>query len=78
MTFGIDLGSNLFIGTSGIMSVETDTGLKEFFRIREIARARVFGSYIVVDCDIKDGTGQREVKLFKSRSVVEFFSGDSR
>ena len=71
MTFGIVIGSDLFVGTSGILTVETHTGPKEFFRVREIDRARARGSYIVVDCDVKDGKDQREVKLFKSRPVVE-------
>ena len=70
MTFGIVLGSDLRVGYSGILTVETDTGLKEFFRVREIDRARALGSYIVVDCDVKDGKDRREVKLFKSKPVL--------
>lgn len=67
MEFGIILGSNVFIRTTGVLSVDG----KEFFRVREIDRARSEGSYIVIDCDIKDSTGERQVKLFKSRPVVQ-------
>jgi len=76
MTYGIMLGSNLYIGTNGVLTVtdeNSSTGksqTKEFFRIREIDRKRSHGSYLVVDCDIKDPNGNREVKLFKSRPVA--------
>lgn len=63
-------GSDMFIGTSGILSYEIDGRLKEFFKIREIDRNRSEGSYISVDVDIKDIDGNREVKLFKSKPVV--------
>ena len=70
MAFGIMIGADLLIGTNGVMVVETDSGPKEFFRIREIDRARSGGSYLVVDCDVKDAHGNREVKLFKSKPVA--------
>lgn len=70
MSYAIMLGSNMFIGTNGIMSVEVNNRSKEFFRIREIYRVRSEGSYLVVDCDIKDNDGVREVKLAKSNPVA--------
>lgn len=70
MSYAIMLGSNMFVGTNGVMSVEGKNGFKEFFRVREIFRARSEGSYLAVDCDIKDTEGEREVKLFKSNPVV--------
>ncbi|MFI0431029.1 hypothetical protein [Mariniflexile sp. HMF6888] len=70
MKYAIMLGSNMFIGTNGIFTVEINGKLKEFFKIREIFRERSEGSYLVVDCDIKDSENKREVKLFKSKPVV--------
>lgn len=70
MKYAIMLGSNMFIGTNGIFTVEIDGKEKEFFKIREIYRARSKGSYLVVDCDIKDFDNKREIKLFKSKPVV--------
>lgn len=71
MTYAILVGSDAFVGTSGILTYSDGTNSKEFFKVREINRARSEGSYIVIDCDIKDGNDEREVKLFKSRPVVE-------
>lgn len=71
MQYGVLLGSNLLVGTSGVITVVEDDGSqKEFFRIRELHRVRSEGAYIVVDCDIKDAEGNREIKLAKSRPVV--------
>ena len=70
MKYAIMLGSNMFIGTNGVFSVEINGNLKEFFKVREIFRERSEGSYLTVDCDIKDSDNKREVKLFKSRPVV--------
>ena len=61
MKYGIMIGSNIFIGTSGILNLETIDGNKEFFKIRELQRIRSKGSYIVVDCDIKEPNGNRIV-----------------
>ena len=68
--YAIMLGSNMLIGTSGVMIIEDNDKEKEFFRVREIHRVRSSGSYIVVDCDIKDPQGNREIKLAKSRPVA--------
>lgn len=76
MTYSVMFGSDLFIGTTGILTVtdkDPSTGedkTMEFFRIREIDRQRSSGSYLVIDCDIKDPDGDREIKLFKSRPVA--------
>ena len=76
MTYAVMLGSDLYVGTTGVLTVtdkNPSTGkdqTKEFFRIREIDRKRSQGSYLVVDCDIKDPSGNREIKLFKSRPVA--------
>lgn len=65
------IASNVFIGTNGILSTDVEGRPHEFFRIREIFRARSEGSYLAVDCDIKDHEGKREVKLFKSNPVAK-------
>ena len=70
MKYAIMIGSNMFIGTNGILTVESDGKSKEFFRIREINRARSEGSYLAVDCDIKDSENKREIKLFKNNPVA--------
>ena len=73
MAYAIMLGSNMFVGTTGILTVEQDGKAKEFFRVRDIDKARSTGGYIVIDCDIRDSSGEREIKLFKNRPVA---SGD--
>ncbi|NJC27640.1 hypothetical protein [Neolewinella antarctica] len=70
MKYAIMLGSNMFIGTDGVFTVEINGTLKEFFKVREIFRERSYGSFLVVDCDIKDIDNKREVKLFKSKPVA--------
>lgn len=71
MSYAVLLGSNCFVGTSGILSVTANDKATEFFRIREIDRARSSGSYLAIDCDIRDAEGKREIKLFKNRPVAE-------
>jgi len=66
----IVLGSRLFVGTNGILTVEIGNKMVEFFRIREFFRVLSTGSYLTVDCDIKDKDNQREIKLFKNNPVV--------
>ncbi|MEW6252429.1 MAG: hypothetical protein AB1716_17460, partial [Planctomycetota bacterium] len=68
--FAVILGRDLNVGTNGILNVETDKGNVEFFRVREIHRQRSGGSYPVVDCDVHDASGTREIKLAKSRPVA--------
>lgn len=70
MNYGIVLGSNLLLDTQGVLNVLENGRQREFFRVRELQRVRSEGSYLVVDCDIKDGSGTREVKLFKSKPVA--------
>ena len=59
------LGSDLFYGTNGVLTVQIDNKVVEFFRIREIYRVRSEGSFLAVDCDIKDKDNIREIKLFR-------------
>lgn len=68
--YAIVFGSDMFVGTNGILTVEIEGKMIEFFKIREIHRVRSIGSYLSVDCDIKDNENHREVKLAKSRPVV--------
>jgi len=70
MNCAVVFGSDVFIGTTGVMSYEQDGKIREFFRIRELFRERSEGSYLAVDCDIKDEQGNREIKLAKSRPVA--------
>jgi hypothetical protein len=69
--YAIIFGSDMYIGTNGILTVEIKGKLVEFFRIREIFRVRSTGSYLTVDCDIKDKDNVREIKLSKSRPIVK-------
>jgi hypothetical protein len=71
MRYAVALGSDMFVGANGILSVESGGEEVDFFRIREIYRVRSEGSYLTVDTDIKDKDGQREIKLFKNRPVAE-------
>ena len=64
------LGSNLFVGTNGVLTVEIDKKKVNFFKIRKIFRILSFGYYLTVDCDIKDKDNNREIKLAKSRPVA--------
>lgn len=66
----IVLGSNMFVGTNGILTVEIDKKEVNFFKIRKIFRIRSFGFYLTVDCDIKDKDNKREIKLAKSKPVA--------
>ena len=68
--YAIVFGSDMYIGTNGILTVEIDGKMVEFFKVREIFRVRSAGSYLTIDCDIKDNENRREVKLAKSRPVV--------
>lgn len=70
MAYAVIHGSDVFIGTSGILSYELDGKMKPFFKVREINRNRSEGSYLSIDVDIKGVDGNREVKLFKSKAVV--------
>jgi len=70
MNYAVVFGSDVFIGTTGVISFAQDGKTKEFFTIREIFRERSEGSYLAVDCDIKDEQGNREIKLAKSRPVA--------
>jgi hypothetical protein len=70
MNYGIVLGSNLLIDTQGVLRVFENGKQREFFRIRGLHRIRSEGSYLVLDCDIRDSDGIREVKLFKSKPVA--------
>lgn len=71
MKYAVVFGSNMFIGTTGVLSYEEEGKLKDFFNVKEIYRERSSGSYLAVDVDIKDADGSRIVKLFKSKPVVE-------
>lgn len=71
MKYAIMLGSNMFIGTNGVLKVQKGDKVIEFFKIREVFKARSEGSYLAVDCDIKDVDNVREVKLFKNKPVVK-------
>lgn len=64
------LGPNAFIGTTGVLTTIINDKTVEFFRIREIFRVRSEGSYLAVDCDIKDHSGKRLVKLAKNNPAV--------
>lgn len=70
MNYAIMLGSNMFIGTTGVLTVADEGKMKEFFRIREEDCARSVGSKLTIDCDIRDSSGTREIKLHKCRPVA--------
>ncbi len=60
----------MYIGTNGILTVEIGGKMVEFFKIRKFFRVRSAGSYLAIDCDIKDNENKREIKLVKSKPVV--------
>ena len=70
MSYLILLSSNAFIGSNGILSVQTNGKQKEFFRIREIFKERSPGSYLAVDVDVKDKEGKRQIKLAKNKPII--------
>jgi hypothetical protein len=65
----IFLGNNMFIGD--VLKVLIDGKIVDFFRVREIFRVLSSGSYLTIDCDIKDKDNKREIKLFKSKPVAK-------
>ncbi len=71
MNYLVMLGSDMFYGTNGVLTVENNGKFSEFLRIREFHRNRSNGSFLTVDCDIKDKDNEREVKLFKNRPVAQ-------
>ena len=71
MNYIVFFGSDIICGTNGVLNVQIDNKIVNFFRIREIYRISSEGSHLAVDCDIKDGNNIREVKLFKSKPVVQ-------
>jgi hypothetical protein len=72
MKYAVIFGSDIYIGTTGVLGYEDNKGkVKEFFTVREVYRERSDGSYLALNVDIKDIDGSREVKLFKSKPVVE-------
>lgn len=74
-TLGVIFGSNLYVQqiTADLHTVlewENEQGsVQEVFRLRELFRERSTGSYLVIDCDLRDRDGNREVKLAKNRPV---------
>jgi len=66
----IMLGSNMYIGTDGLLKYFNGSKYIDFFKVREIHNNRNFDSYLAVDVDIKDNEGNREIKLAKSRPVA--------
>lgn len=71
MNYLVMLGSEMFYGTTGVLTVQSGDKLVEFLRIREMYRVLSEGSYLSVDCDIKDNDNNREIKLFKNKPVVK-------
>ncbi len=66
----IMLGSNMYIGTEGLLKYFDGSTYKDFFRVRELHNIRSFDSHLTIDVDIKDAEGNREIKLAKSRPVA--------
>ena len=71
MNYLVMIGSDMCYGTNGVLTVQVGDKFIEFFKIREIFRVRSDGSYLAVNCDIKDKDNVREVKLFKSKPVSQ-------
>lgn len=71
MNYLVMLGSDMFYGTNGVLTVQIGNKIVEFFKVREIYNVRSDGSYLSIDCDIKDNDNVREVKLFKNKPVVK-------
>jgi len=66
----IMLGSNMYIGTDGLIKYVKGNKLVDFFKVRELYHSRDFNSYLAIDVDIKDNEGKREIKLSKNKPVA--------
>lgn len=64
-TVAILLGNNLYVGQPVLLVFIKDKWV-DFFKLREIHRVRSNGSYMTIDCDIKDKDNVREIKIEKS------------
>ncbi len=60
----------MFYESNGVLSNITEKGKVNFFKIREIHKERSMGSYLAIDCDIKDLSSKRIIKLAKNNPVV--------
>lgn len=70
MNYLIMLGSNMFYGSNGVISYVNDGRLVNFFKVREIYKERSTGSYLAIDCDIRDAENKRIIKLAKNNPVT--------
>lgn len=58
MSYAGLLGADKIIGTSGVLAVEQDGKMIEFFRVRSRFRPQQEGSGLSFDLDVKDTNGK--------------------
>ncbi len=69
-SYAVLLGAHTIIGTNGVLSLEQDGKVLEFFRVREVCSPGRTGSVLAVDINIKDTDGTSEIKLANNNPVV--------
>ncbi|HEX8532479.1 MAG TPA: hypothetical protein VF646_20730, partial [Cytophagales bacterium] len=69
-SYAVLLGAHTIIGTNGVLSLEQDGKLLEFFRVREVWSPGRTGSVLTIDANIRDTDGTSEIKLAHNNPVV--------
>ncbi len=69
-SYAVLLGAHTIIGTNGVLSLEQDGKLLEFFRVRDVCSPGRTGSVLAIDTNIKDTDGTSEIKLANNNPVV--------
>jgi hypothetical protein len=69
-SYAVLLGSDKIVGTNGVLSVEQDGKMLEFFRVREVFSPDRPGSGLSIDADLKDTDGTSGIKLSNNNPVV--------
>jgi hypothetical protein len=69
-SYAVLLGADKLIGTNGVLSLEQDGKMLEFFRVRDVFSPGRTGSALAVDADIKDTDGTSAIKLTNNNPVV--------
>lgn len=69
-SYAVLLGRDKLIGTNGVLAVEQDGKMLEFFRVREVYTPAQPGSGLAVDVHIKDTDGTSEIQLAHNNPVV--------
>jgi hypothetical protein len=69
-SYAVLLGNDKIIGTNGVLAVEQDGKMLEFFRVRDVCSPARPGSGLAVDAHVKDTDGTSEIRLANNNPVV--------